>query len=282
MEMEATNLGLFFLLFSMVAQTLIAEDFDYVAHECFNTTADSIYQGNLDAVLLAITSDTDINYGFYNFSRGQNPNVVNSIALCRGDIRGTPICQRCLNESRQEILRRCPNQKKAIVWYNNCMMRFSNSSIFGNIYLKVERPKFNLDNATDVESYMKTAVLLLNDLRSKAAAGDSRLKFATGTRMITSTSTERVYGLVQCSPDLSKRDCDKCLTYVIGRGTDQHSIIYGKSRVAYYTFSCFVMYQTQHFLQDTEGAAPPPPPAVTSAFPHPSGMSKLFSRRLIL
>jgi hypothetical protein len=95
-----------------------------------NYTANSTYQTNLNILLSNLSTNTEINYGFYNFSYGQNTDKVNAIGLCRGDVK-PDVCRKCLNDSRVLLTQLCPNQKEAIGWYENCMLRYSNRSIFG-------------------------------------------------------------------------------------------------------------------------------------------------------
>ncbi|VVA37057.1 PREDICTED: cysteine-rich [Prunus dulcis] len=77
------------------------------------------------------TSDGN-SYGFYNSSYGgENSNdQIYATGLCRGDI-ATDAYRRCLNDSTFELRRLCPNQKEALGFYDNCMLRCSNESIYG-------------------------------------------------------------------------------------------------------------------------------------------------------
>ncbi|PNY12159.1 cysteine-rich receptor-like protein kinase [Trifolium pratense] len=83
---------------------------------------------------------------FYNFSYGQNTDKVNAIGLCRGDVKPDD-CRNCLNDSRVLLTRLCPNQKEAIGWYDNCMLRYSNRSIFG---IMEGEPLFRRSNPNSV------------------------------------------------------------------------------------------------------------------------------------
>ena len=73
-------LGLFVIL---VSQT--------TAHQCNNAngnyTINSAYSANLETVLSNLISNTEIDYGFYNLSHGQNPDKVNALGMCRGDVK---------------------------------------------------------------------------------------------------------------------------------------------------------------------------------------------------
>ena len=49
----------------------------------------------------------------------------------------------------------------------------------------------------------------MDNLRSKAVAGDSLRKFAAGNG--SAPDFKRLYALVQCTPDLSDKECYDCL-----------------------------------------------------------------------
>ncbi|KAJ7967622.1 Cysteine rich receptor like kinase [Quillaja saponaria] len=95
-------------------------------HFCINDkgnyTANSTYKANLNTLLSNLTSNTEIDYGFYNSSYGQNSDKVYAIGLCRGDVKPDD-CRSCLNDTIVLLPEVCPNQKEAIVWYDNCMLR---------------------------------------------------------------------------------------------------------------------------------------------------------------
>ena len=101
-------------------------------HSCLdnrNYTSNSTYKANLNQLLSSLSSNTEIDYEFYNFSYGQNPNKVYSIGLCRGDVKPDNCCS-CLNNATNLLPQFCPNQKEAIVWYEGCMLRYSFRDIF--------------------------------------------------------------------------------------------------------------------------------------------------------
>ncbi|KAL6333586.1 hypothetical protein AAG906_028771 [Vitis piasezkii] len=155
-----------------------------------------------------LSSNNEIDYGFYNFSAGQNSDKVNAIALCRGDVMPTA-CRSCINDSRIQLTRLCPNQKEAIGWYDGCMLRYSNDSIFGKAQTSPFFTMWNLQNVSNVEDFNQVLGNLMASLRSKAASGDWRRKFTTGEANVTSFQT--IYGLMQCTPDLSELSCSNCL-----------------------------------------------------------------------
>ncbi|KAL5841894.1 hypothetical protein ACOSQ3_012497 [Xanthoceras sorbifolium] len=73
---------LFFFLFCalthLTALTVAHPNFLYhfCSDQLANYTTNSTYQKNLNTLLSSITSNSEINYGFYNFSAGQNSDKV--------------------------------------------------------------------------------------------------------------------------------------------------------------------------------------------------------------
>ncbi|KEH40073.1 cysteine-rich receptor-kinase-like protein [Medicago truncatula] len=177
-----------------------------------NYTTNSTYHKNLNTLLSTLTSNKDINYGFYNSSYGINTDKVNAIGLCRGDVKPND-CQNCIKNSSVFLTQLCQNRKEAIGWYDEdtCMLRYSYRSIFG---LNETRPFYlgwSLNNATNEDEFDKVLKNLLDNLRNRASSGDSDLKYAVGSDEVGQNNNQTIYALVQCTPDLSKSLCDDCL-----------------------------------------------------------------------
>ncbi|XP_022142209.1 putative receptor-like protein kinase At4g00960 [Momordica charantia] len=232
----------------MVSTTISQPDFE--AHSCSNSgnySSNSIYNQNLENLLSSIASDTQIDYGFYNLTAGQEPDKVNAIALCRGDW-SVEKCRRCVNDSTRKIVEVCPNQKEDIGWYNDCMIRYSDSSIFGVGNGRVLSIYFNTQNASDVDGFTQAQRTLFARLRNEASSGDSTRKFAVG--QIAAPAFDNIYGLLQCTPDLSFMDCNNCLIQVV------RSIPIGKIGARIFAVSCNLRYEISLFYDP-----PSPPPA---------------------
>ncbi|XP_038895730.1 putative receptor-like protein kinase At4g00960 [Benincasa hispida] len=205
---------LFFI--PIVPRQAIAQP-DFQFYDCVETqgnfTTNTTYKANLDHLLSTFTTDHQIDYGFYNFSYGHE-NRANVIGLCRGDLAPNA-CTTCLNNSRTLLPLRCPNQTEAIGWYDECMLRYSNRSIFNSIEISPAFRGWNPNNASDPNRFIQIATTLLQQLTHEAALGDSRLKFSTGITSIPNFPT--IYGAVQCTPDLSPQNCTACLLGAIQR-----------------------------------------------------------------
>ncbi|KAK2991010.1 hypothetical protein RJ640_005492 [Escallonia rubra] len=185
-----------------------------------NYTTDSTYSRNLNDLLSSIPTSSDLDSdGFFNASIGQNPDQVYAIGLCRGDLTIT-ICRSCLNDSVQAITQACPNKKQAGLWYEKCMLRFSDRNILNTMDNGFVYVAWKIYNQTT--PYNNVLEDLLPNLRDRAAAGGVR-KYAPGEFQYMGNWT--IYALEQCTPDISELDCKKCLnlsiadvfTYCTGR-----------------------------------------------------------------
>ena len=168
MNLQRFLLFLHLFLINGVTVTVVLAQPDFLYNFCINDvgnyTSNSTYKTNLDTLLSSIPSDNAIDYGFYNFSAGHDTKKVNAIGLCRGDV--TPdACRSCLNDSRIQLDHLCPNQKEAIGWYDNCMLRYSNDSIFGTAQTSPDFYMWNSENASNVEEFNQVLGELMASLR---------------------------------------------------------------------------------------------------------------------
>ncbi|XP_068316411.1 cysteine-rich receptor-like protein kinase 29 [Pyrus communis] len=213
---------LFPILFLMNNQALAQNCID----EKGNYTTNSTYQTNLNRLLSSLPSNENGNgYGFYNASYRLNSSNerIYATGLCRGDAKAED-CRSCLNNSRYTLPQLCPNRKEAIGWYDKCILRYSNRSIYGVMETDPSSYYWNINNisSSDLDGFNQELRKLLDSIRSEAAAGGSLRKFAFGN---TSGPTfQTIFALAQCTPDISEQSCSDCLV-----GAFAYSI-YTKSR----------------------------------------------------
>lgn len=240
----------------------------------YTNTSTSAYITNLKTLFSYITSQTGES-GFYNLSTGTGVDQVNGMALCRGDVSPTA-CKSCLSKVAGTIPEVCPNQKEAMVWYDECMLRYSNGSILASMESwQTWQLKWFSDaaNATNPSAFNQQLVNLLRRLKSTASAGDSRRKFAAdGPVAVTDLSS--VYGLVECTPDLTRLDCSNCITGLIS-SIPQYSD--NKIGATYVSPSCNLRYETHPFFNSSDGSLSPPPlpPASNHTSSHTTGKELL-------
>ncbi|XLS69618.1 hypothetical protein HN51_020641, partial [Arachis hypogaea] len=248
-----------------------------------NYTTNSTYHTNFNTLMSNILNNKKIDYGFYNVSYGEYPNRVYAIGLYRGDIKPEQ-CRTCLNQSRANLTAVCPNRKVAIGWYNDelCMLRYSNRSIFDRMDNGPAYYKKSDKNATDLNEFNIKLNDLLNGLKSKVSSGDSRLKYAVGNFSL--PNFDDVYGLVQCTPDLSGEDCDNCIAQSIERISKDCCKDSMGGRVV--RPSCFMRFETSYQLYGPTAYTPPSPPAspppTTTSVTNPSSGGKSHTSILVI
>ena len=90
------------------------------------------------------------------------------------------------------------------------MVRYSNQTILEISQDLLTMMLSNTQKVTDnVNGFNQVLGGLLHSIQNEAASGNSELKFATGSSDY--GDFKKIYGLMQCSPDLSYRDCFSCL-----------------------------------------------------------------------
>ncbi|GLT99887.1 hypothetical protein SLE2022_172940 [Rubroshorea leprosula] len=244
----------------------------------FHDNSNSTYQTNLNRLFSSFTSNSENSYGFYNVSFGQTPDQVNAVALCRGDLISNPgVCLSCFNNATTELRKGCPDEKEAIVWNENCMFHYANRSIFGvldsNSFTSSDGHK--VANASVFNGVLSP---LLKSLRSKAAAGDSLLKFATGTVAV--SGLQNIFALVQCTPDLSQPQCNECLCDAIGQIPDCCD---GWQGVRIFGPSCNLRFEISPFYNLTaDGLVPSLSPPASNDTPNTSPGENENSPRIII
>ncbi|XP_048436507.1 cysteine-rich receptor-like protein kinase 29 [Pyrus x bretschneideri] len=244
-----------------------------------NYTTGSTYQTNLDS-LLSTLFDASNGHGFYNSSLGENKDRVYAIALCRGDIT-KEACGTCLSDAANGLTIKCTNQKEAIGWLPNCMLRYSNRSID---HMKEIYPTYYAINtgkvSTGLDAFNQEVSRLFNGLGGKAATGGDLRKFASGNANIPSSNIT-IYGLAQCTPDLSNQSCIDCLEYASG---GLGSCCNGSIGVRIVTPSCSLRYEPIPFVGDTNETPPPSPPLATppANTAIPGGKKSNTSRTVII
>ncbi|XP_039169881.1 cysteine-rich receptor-like protein kinase 10 [Eucalyptus grandis] len=228
---------------------------EYLRHDCSNATLftpNSTYQSNLDALLSSLSSAaSNSTNGFANATAGQNPpDRAYGLFLCRGDL-GTVMCSDCVAFGKQDILERCPNQRVSVIWYGECMLRYSNAYIFSVMADEPSIFAYNPNNVTDVTLFMELLNSTLNDVATRASTGGSGKKVAVAQRDL--TSSQKLYSFAQCTPDLTTSDCAACLRYAIRK------LVQGKQGWRVVSPSCNVRYENSPFYNASALPAPPPP-----------------------
>ncbi|KAH0910393.1 hypothetical protein HID58_033714 [Brassica napus] len=257
---------LFFMIFKTVSSATVPT---YLFHICPNTTTftrNSTYLTNLRTVLSSLSSPNAAYASrFDNATAGDDNNRVYGVFLCRGDV-SAEICRDCVAFAAKETLQRCPREKE--IWYDECMVRYSNQSIVGKMRVMPAAFLSNTQNITEsqLSRFNESLAALLIDVTVKAAS--SSIKFATEKANFTVFQT--IYSLVQCTPDLTNLDSESCLRQTINWLPLCCDRRIGGRVIA---SSCSFRYELYPFYNETITAAAPlpsvsaPPPQLSSQPP---------------
>ncbi|GKC35956.1 cysteine-rich repeat secretory protein 38-like protein [Tanacetum coccineum] len=172
-------------------------------------------------------------------SVGQLENQTFGLSLCRGDVSRSD-CAACVVNASAEIRQLCPNNKAATIWYDQCLLKYSNSTFFGQIDYASWFILVSSNNVSNPRPFSRGIKRLLNGLINIAFTEPKM--FSAG--MINVGGSQKLYGLAQCTQDLSTADCKTCLDAAM---LQLPSCCSGKDGGRVVSASCGVRYETYSF-----------------------------------
>lgn len=198
------------------------------------------FKSNLTILLDSLSSKSSI-HSFYNDSSHN----LYGLYLCRGDI-SNQTCQNCIKSATQDIQIKCEYSQSAIIWYDHCMLRYSQKDFFGKAQIKPQQLIWNHKNKTSVNQPDVDALALIYQL-IKEATNTSMLFRANGSEVVTNSSEHR-YGLVQCTRDLNGSSCSFCLSQLMVEAQNAR-----QQKAGWHIFcpSCIIRHENYMFYQQT-------------------------------
>ncbi|KAK4258920.1 hypothetical protein QN277_005315 [Acacia crassicarpa] len=117
---------------------------NYSSNKTF--AADSAFQSGRNTLLSALASNNAADLKIHTIAvRGD---TVYGLFMCRGDV-GLATCHQCVVNATQWLPSECPVSKEAIVWYDECLLRYSNHFFFSTVET---RPQVALSNTRNVSN----------------------------------------------------------------------------------------------------------------------------------
>ncbi|XP_057996814.1 cysteine-rich receptor-like protein kinase 44 isoform X2 [Hevea brasiliensis] len=224
-------------------------------HNCSNTTftPNSTYHINLDSVLSSLRSKSNATRenGFYNSSAGNTSGAkVYGSFLCRGDLSPQE-CQECVDTVTEIITQICPGKKEAIIWYDQCMIRYSNKSFFSIMEYEPFLHEANGENNKEPNGFMDVLNKTMNNMVSKVVRRYRKSSVAKYATTDAKFQGNPIYRFAQCTPDISADDCRKCLYKAI-LSLGNHC--WGKIGCRILMPNCFVRYEKYPFYTSSPKA----------------------------
>ncbi|KAK7314056.1 hypothetical protein VNO77_39264 [Canavalia gladiata] len=217
----------------------------FLGSNCQNSTHKPLsraYQTNLEDILTWLSTDAVTSKGYNHSSISSNihgDDAVYGLYECRGDVVGY-FCQFCVSYAAKEIPQQCPNGVSAMIWYDFCVLRYSNENFIGKAQTYPSWHAFGIKNISNSEEIQK-AEDFIRYLIKKATKETNQLFYMDGFNL---SSTERRYGMVQCTRDLSNEVCRECLEAILAQFP---KCCEQKLRWSIWSESCLIKYHDQIF-----------------------------------
>ncbi|KAG2240445.1 hypothetical protein Bca52824_090763 [Brassica carinata] len=239
------------------------------------------YDANRRLILSSLPSNVTSQEGlFFNGSIGQEPNRVYATGMC---IPGSAPqdCSDCIKIASDGLIESCPNQTNAFTWLGDptlCLVRYASTSFSGSGDLTprsmVTNGGYIASNKTEFKKTWEDLVARMIDVAStgKTTTFSSNNHYTANIAAL--TSSQNMYALMQCTPDVSSRDCENCLRQ---SANDFHSCCAEKRGTRILRPVCFFRwelydYSTASFANFTvaSSSSSPPAPLPPVAVPQPA------------
>ncbi|XP_023634690.1 cysteine-rich receptor-like protein kinase 19 isoform X2 [Capsella rubella] len=268
---------IFVFLFSFVTSTRASAEIPYfLDRHCPITTTtysgDSTFFTNLKTLFSSLSSrNTSYSTGFQSATVGQAPNKVSGLFLCRGDL-SPEVCHHLAVFAINDTIfkRRCPDTSEATFYYEECMLRYSHKNILSTLIYDGVYILNNPKNISYNQNQLHRFRVLLSSRMNQAAieAADSSRKLNIFETELNPVQT--LYGILQCTPDLTRQDCLSCL-----QSCNNRLPLYSSGGRYMYP-SCNARYELYPFFNESAIATLPPasapsrsPPSILTPSPRP-------------
>ncbi|KAL9830505.1 putative cysteine-rich repeat secretory protein 14 [Arabidopsis thaliana] len=197
----------------------------------------SLYKKALDSGIQQLSKDNEVFRGGFVYMDHTDPNGtrfepevrVYITFQCRGDIYGSQ-CRSCFATARAKLFKRCPRDKGAIIWYDQCFLEFSSTSTGGkinyddNICIDTARARPNAKTNTGDDSVLEFLRLFENLTNIAVTKRNNFVKdvekpalYAAGEKRF---GNKKIYVMVQCTHDLTPRACVECVNHNVRQFQD--------------------------------------------------------------
>lgn len=194
----------------------------------------STFHINREILFHSLSSNASV-FKFYKTSTGTDMDTVYGLFLCYNYVNHDD-CTKCAEVATKDITSLCGNSKQALVWEENCQLRYSNQKFFGHLdvsgNVNQTNPKPFLDPER-LESILNPVLLNM----SKLAAYSTDM---VATENVSFPGDKQIHAFGQCTKDLSPDDCYACLKAAISNFS---SCCYKYRGARLFSRSCFLRYE---------------------------------------
>ncbi|XP_039123076.1 cysteine-rich repeat secretory protein 9-like [Dioscorea cayenensis subsp. rotundata] len=175
-----------------------------------------------------------------NETAGKAPATVFGLYFCTGDL-SKDNCQACIQTAIKDIIDSCPSSKQAIIWYDYCELRYSDTNFFG----LPDTNGFSMINVNENTTSSRPVEVVSQLVKDAPLA--QPLMFKSQAFI-----SESLYALAQCSSDLSSKGCSDCLTTILA---NIKACCTSSKGWRFLAPSCWIRYEATPFLQNLNGTS---------------------------
>ncbi|EFH59585.1 hypothetical protein ARALYDRAFT_479711 [Arabidopsis lyrata subsp. lyrata] len=179
----------------------------YLNHKCLVSQGKykpgSVHEKSLEAIIHSISVGENVNSGYDMMSFGDGPDLVCVILQCRGDSYGSK-CRSCFASAIAGLRRRCPRYKGGIIWFDQCLLEISSIDTVGQLNYD---DSFCMSNAKNVGDNPYLFILKWDTLFDNISHANKPALYGAGEKRI--GTKRKMYGMVQCTDDLSVKACQE-------------------------------------------------------------------------
>ncbi|KAI4341040.1 hypothetical protein MLD38_025814 [Melastoma candidum] len=241
-------LSFFFFFFSFVPFLCPADSFSFNKTSCDGASGFSLdgpYEKNRRTLLDSLVVNASVSR-FSALRVGEDPNSIYGLMRCRAYV-STADCQTYVDVSAKDIVRQCPNERRASALYEYCSIQYSDKSFFseadGSAILEWASP----NNASNLGKFDAAIGALMSSLSRNASTNPLRIAAA---------DSATIHAMVQCSASLDNTNCSTCLQEIISHIP---SACPEKDGCRVVTLSCDLRYEDFPFSVTYEQWFPLPP-----------------------
>ncbi|XP_050212580.1 cysteine-rich receptor-like protein kinase 10 isoform X3 [Mercurialis annua] len=208
-----------------------------------NRTSSVAFQNNLNNLLQSLPTNASVFKTFSSAIGNNTDDKVYSQFMCLNYIPSEK-CSTCIRTASEDINSLCTNKSEAIIWEEDCQLRYSNRSFLGQLDVSGNDPLYNKKNISSPDQFKSLVNQTVYGLINQAAFNRSLNMYATGEAAF--TSTDNLYALVQCTTDLSSDDCRTCLRVALA---NLSSCCYFSRGARLLSRSCYLRYELYAFYK---------------------------------
>jgi hypothetical protein len=171
------------------------------------------------------------------------------------------MCRRCVINATKKLPSKCSGEKVVVSWYDECMVRYSNESIYFKVAVMPRFNLYNTQNMTEQDRFNRLVNTTLTEMAREASNFPIGVK-KFGVKAVKFSDFQNVYIMVQCTRDLSSTDCNSCLQLAINclsiccSGKQGARTLFPSCNVGY---ELYLFYNVPTAPAPAPGISPPPP-----------------------